>query len=262
MLKTRTISAIIGLPLLFYVIIKGDIFLKLALIILSILGLNEFYNCTKNINVNPIKFIGFFSVPLIYILKVYIKEELDVIVLLAIIILLLPLFNRKYNIKDCAVTLTGIIYVSIFFLYIYRIRELDYGYYIVWFVFIISWMTDTFAYFIGKHMGKHKLIPSISPNKTVEGSIGGIIGAVLGNIIYTLIFPDLKLNIYFVIFLGIIGSITAQIGDLVASAIKRNCNIKDYGNVIPGHGGILDRFDSILYVSPLIYFLFKYIYWK
>lgn len=259
MLKTRTMSAIIGLPLLFFVLIKGGIYLKISLMILSVLGLDEFYNSTKHLNTNPAKLIGFFSVPLIYIMQTLIKE-LDIIILLALIILFLPLVNKKYNIKDCAVTLTGIIYIPMFFLYIDKIRGFENGFFIVWFVFITSWMTDTFAYFIGRHMGKHKLIPSISPNKTIEGSIGGILGAVIGDLIFALFISKLKLNIFFIVSLGIVGSIIAQLGDLVASAIKRNCNIKDYGNIIPGHGGILDRFDSILYVSPIIYFLFKYIY--
>lgn len=120
-------------------------------------------------------------------------------------------------------------------------------------------MTDTFAYFTGRFFGNHKLIPSISPKKTVEGAIGGIIGSIVGCVIFALLFPQSNVSLYLGVVIGLLGSLVAQIGDLVASAIKRNCYIKDFGKIIPGHGGILDRFDSILFVSPFIYFFFQYI---
>ncbi|MGB9678636.1 MAG: phosphatidate cytidylyltransferase [Thermoanaerobacteraceae bacterium] len=253
MLKTRIISAVVGLPLLFFVIIKGSMFLEFALILLSIFALNEFYNCCKNLDTHPVKIIGYISAILIYIFNNYITD-FELISLLIIIIMPIMLFNKKYNIKDVSMTLIGILYIPVFFLYIMKIREMNHGIYLVWFVFIVSWFTDTFAYFTGVYFGKTKLIPSISPHKTIEGSIGGLLGSIIGSIIFLLIFPDIKLSIYLTVILSLTGSIVAQTGDLVASAIKRNCHLKDYGNIIPGHGGILDRFDSIIFVSPFIYF--------
>jgi phosphatidate cytidylyltransferase len=111
-------------------------------------------------------------------------------------------------------------------------------------------MTDTFAYFSGYLFGKHKLIPNVSPKKTIEGSIGGILGSTICCLIFGYIF---KLDMALMIVMGIIGSIIAQIGDLFASSIKRYVGIKDYGNLIPGHGGVLDRFDSVILVAPFVY---------
>ena len=123
-------------------------------------------------------------------------------------------------------------------------------------------MCDTFAYFTGRFLGKHKLIPEISPKKTIEGSIGGIVFTIGAFILYRVllfkIFPDLKINLPYllVIILAIAASIVSQIGDLIASAIKRQYNIKDYGKLFPGHGGVLDRFDSVMLVAPVIYVIF------
>jgi phosphatidate cytidylyltransferase len=119
-------------------------------------------------------------------------------------------------------------------------------------MFILIWTNDTFAYIVGKSIGKHKLFERISPKKTIEGALGGILGSVLVSIIYSYYFIP-KYVIHFAI-IGLIGSILGQIGDLVASMFKRYCEIKDYGKIMPGHGGILDRFDSILFTAPLVYY--------
>ncbi|ABY92941.1 phosphatidate cytidylyltransferase [Thermoanaerobacter thermohydrosulfuricus] len=258
MLKTRVISAIVGLPILFFILIKGGNMLKIALVLVSILGLNEFYNAIKNIGVRPVKIFGYLSAILLYFLESKIAK-VDVLVIIAMMLFLLFLTNKKYNLKDYALTLMGIIYIPLFFLYIQKLREMPEGMYIVWFVFIVSWMTDTFAYFTGRFFGKHKLAPTISPKKTIEGGIGGIIGSTISCAVFAWLFPQSNVSIYLSVIIGLLGSIIAQCGDLIASFIKRNCYIKDFGNTIPGHGGILDRFDSILFVSPFIYFIFQYL---
>jgi phosphatidate cytidylyltransferase len=258
MLKTRVISAIVGLPILFFILIKGGNMLKIALVLVSILGLNEFYNATKNIGIRPVKIFGYLSAILLYFLESKIAK-VDVLVIITMMLFLLFLTNKKYSLKDYALTLMGIIYIPLFFLYIQKLREMPEGIYIVWFVFIVSWMTDTFAYFIGRFFGKHKLAPTISPKKTIEGGIGGIIGSVISCGLFVWLFPQSNVTIYLSVIIGLFGSIIAQCGDLIASFIKRNCYIKDFGNIIPGHGGILDRFDSILFVSPFIYFIFQYL---
>ena len=125
---------------------------------------------------------------------------------------------------------------------------------LLWVVFLISWGTDTFAYLFGMIFGKHRLYPSISPKKTVEGSLGGIFGSLI--LLNLFNFYILKFNIVFIIFSGIVLSIVAQLGDLFASKIKREIGIKDFSNIIKGHGGFLDRFDSIIFVTPLVYILF------
>jgi phosphatidate cytidylyltransferase len=133
------------------------------------------------------------------------------------------------------------------------------GIYFLIFAFFCAWMTDTFAYFVGSKLGKHKLCPNISPKKSVEGAIGGVVGAILLNVLLLFIFKrfffesDSQLSYITVIFLSLILSVISMFGDLAASTIKRNFGIKDFGKLLPGHGGIMDRFDSALFVMPVLY---------
>jgi phosphatidate cytidylyltransferase len=122
-------------------------------------------------------------------------------------------------------------------------------------VFILTWTSDTGAFFIGKRFGKNKLSPSISPNKTVEGAIGGIFFSAVAAIILASLF--LNINTFYAVILGIIISISGQIGDLFESFIKRQIGVKDSGDILPGHGGILDRFDSLMFTGPTFYYIFK-----
>ena len=135
-----------------------------------------------------------------------------------------------------------------------RIQTIPHGHYLVLVPFVMAFMSDTFAYFVGSAMGKHKLAPNISPNKTVEGMVGGILGAMVGMVIYALVLQfafGFTVNYIFAVIYGLLGSVAAVFGDLVFSAIKRQTGIKDYGKLIPGHGGVLDRFDSMVMVAPL-----------
>lgn len=137
-------------------------------------------------------------------------------------------------------------------------RQIAMGAYLYGLVFIGAWATDTGAYFIGVLFGKHKLIPEVSPKKTVEGAFGGVLGAILGFTVYAFILQnisDLKVNYIALIVLAIVIAVVSQFGDLIASYVKRECGIKDFGFIFPGHGGVLDRFDSIIAVAPAIYFI-------
>lgn len=150
-------------------------------------------------------------------------------------------------------------YAPVMLSFIYMTRNLQYGNYIVWLIFISSWICDTSAYCVGMLLGKHKLAPILSPKKSVEGAVGGIIGAAAVGAVYGFFVTERlaegrELTVIFAI-IGGAGAIIAQIGDMAASAIKRNHNIKDYGHLIPGHGGIMDRFDSVIFTAPLIYLL-------
>ena len=152
-------------------------------------------------------------------------------------------------------------YVVVSFSSLSLIRYIDEqtGLYRLFLVFIAAWMTDTCAYLVGSCMGKHKLIPEISPKKTVEGAIGGIVGALFGYLIFGLILDlaveGLKVNYITLAVFAVILSVVSQIGDLIASLIKREHGVKDYSNLLPGHGGIMDRFDSILAVSTILLIL-------
>ena len=138
-------------------------------------------------------------------------------------------------------------------------RQGDAGVYLYGLIFLGAWMTDTGAYFIGVLFGKHKLIPEVSPKKTIEGAFGGILGCIVGFVLYGFIIqsvcPDVKVNYVAIIILASVISVVSQFGDLVASYIKREREIKDFGFIFPGHGGVLDRFDSIIAVAPTIYFI-------
>ena len=161
------------------------------------------------------------------------------------------MLSLKHDIIDISITTLGIMYVGVFMDFIVLTNNnFELGKIYVWLIFIISFATDTFAYFIGYLFGKHKLIPKISPKKTIEGSVGGIIGSIVCCILFGYLF---KLDLVHMVFIGSMGSIVAQLGDLFASAIKRYVGIKDYGKLIPGHGGILDRFDSVILVAPFVY---------
>ncbi len=182
------------------------------------------------------------------------------VLLLAVYVLAFP----KFNSEQITMVFFGFFYVALTISYIYRLRISDAGAYSVWLIFISSWGADTMAYLTGILIGKHKIAPVLSPKKTVEGCIGGVVGATLIGLIYSLIFKDDLSKVYdnpvllFTI-VSAVASVVSMIGDMAASAIKRNKDIKDYGSLIPGHGGILDRFDSVIFVAPIIYFLLKFI---
>ncbi|WP_373598081.1 phosphatidate cytidylyltransferase [Paraclostridium bifermentans] len=249
----RIIAALALIPLLLF-IIYGGLPLYIAEAIIGIIALDEFYKAFKSKNIQPISILGYLfaiylSIKNIFNLQIEYTYIFVFILFLAGIIYIL---SNKKNIIGFSITFIGMFYIPIFLDYIVlTINDFKLGGIYVWLIFIISFMTDTFAYFSGYLFGKHKLIPSISPKKTIEGSIGGILGSTMCCMIFGYIF---KLSIIHMILVGSIGSIVAQFGDLFASAIKRYVGIKDYGKLIPGHGGILDRFDSVILVAPFVYY--------
>lgn len=161
-------------------------------------------------------------------------------------------FDKDVNIKKISkIVLIGL-YV-VFFMYHMLLMN---GSKFVWLVYIIAFGTDTFAYFSGKIFGRHKLYPQVSPNKTIEGAIGGIIGCTIISLLY---FNYLRINKYFyIIIFSISASVFSMVGDLTASKIKREYHVKDFGKYLPGHGGILDRFDSVLFVAPTVYYFINH----
>lgn len=168
----------------------------------------------------------------------------------------------KFKAEDVMVCFFGMFYVVLMLSYIYQVRMMQDGAYIVWLIFLCSWGCDTCAYLVGVMFGKHKMAPVLSPKKSIEGGIGGVAGAALLGFIYATIFKDKitidNANIIFPIVCAV-GGIISQIGDLTASGIKRNHDIKDYSRLIPGHGGILDRFDSVIITAPIIYYLVAFL---
>lgn len=166
------------------------------------------------------------------------------------------IFNKTVKFSDVTGSLFALFYGVVFLAHISLIRGMENGRILIFLPLLGAWMPDTFAYFSGLLFGKHKLIPSVSPKKTVEGAIGAVIGCVLMFLVFGFIAEKLSFNINYVnlIILSVISSVLAQFGDLSASIIKRNFGIKDFGNLIPGHGGILDRIDSLIFIAPLCYY--------
>ncbi|MDE5803566.1 MAG: phosphatidate cytidylyltransferase [Lachnospiraceae bacterium] len=165
----------------------------------------------------------------------------------------------KYRSEQIMANFFGFVYAPVMLSFLYLTRALPYGEYIVWLILISSWGCDTCAYLVGICIGKKKIFPHLSPKKSLEGCIGGVVGAGLigaafGYFLIEKATPDQNVTLI-IAFICMIGAVMSQVGDLAASAIKRNHDIKDYGRLIPGHGGIMDRFDSVIVTAPMIYFL-------
>ncbi len=263
MLK-RVLTSIIGLPILVFFVYMGGIYLKLVLLLLIVGGMQEVY---RAISKEPkiIHYIGYiFAAVYIAVIDYLPNSEAMYMVLICFTLSILVLSvtaHKKINVIDCAVTLFGFFYIAILLSTIYLVRESNLGKHFVWLIFITAWGCDTGAYFVGITMGKHKLVPELSPKKTIEGSIGGVVCAGIIATVYALLdtyffFKTQDFNLIFgCAITGVAGAVFSQLGDLTASAIKRHTGIKDFGRILPGHGGIIDRFDSILFTAPAVYLM-------
>ena len=253
----RVISAVVAIPLLIFFVLMGGYVFKIGICSITAIAIFEYTNAFKKSD-SPVIFGVLAAAFLIDTIMVFTGSAegrlLPFIYAVTMVSMAVPIFIRRYNVISSAETILGFLYVICFFNLLIFIRDHEQGQYVIWLVFIISWCCDTFALYAGKFFGKRKLCPEISPKKTVEGAIGGVLGGVFGVIIWWLIVPIEGISWYEPIILGMVGTAISQIGDLVASAIKRHAGIKDYGKIMPGHGGVLDRFDSILYTAPLVYY--------
>lgn len=250
---TRIIAALALIPLCLF-LVYGGIPLYLAQVVVIGIAMHEFYNAFKAKDIHPIFSVGYIFTIYIGLKNIFAlpTEYTYVVLFVLFLVCIVEMLRLKHNIIDISVTLLGLLYVGMFLDFIVlTINNYELGNIYVWLIFIISFATDTFAYFSGYLFGKHKLIPKVSPKKTVEGAVGGILGSVVSCVIFGYMF---KLDMMHMILVGGVGSVIAQFGDLFASSIKRYVGIKDYGKLIPGHGGILDRFDSVILVSPFIYY--------
>ena len=228
---------------------------------ISLIGLFELYRTVGMEKTLP-AVVGYISsiVIDILILDNYYEHLLmwlifTLMVLMACYVIAFP----KFDSNQMLMLFFGLIYVTVMLSFVFKVRFVKDGILLVWLIFIGAWGSDTCAYCVGKLIGKHKMPSKLSPNKTIEGCVGGIIGAALLGFIFAVIFFKDK-NIWWELpIIGAASSVISQIGDLTASAIKRNHDIKDYGKLIPGHGGILDRFDSIICTAPIVYYLVAYL---
>lgn len=251
----RIISSIVALPLLFFFVLMGGNYLEIAVAVVSLIALYEFFNALKK-KYQPVvipTYILLVLFSLTYHFEMF--TVLSGVVTVYIALLLgLYVFDEKRHFADIGVTALGAIYIIFFLYHVVLLSKLEPAF-MIWFIFIASWGADTGAYFIGKKFGKRKLSPTVSPNKSVEGAVGGVTTSVVLCVILSMVFD--ASFVPYSIAIGIVGSLISIIGDLVASKIKREMGIKDYGHIMPGHGGVMDRFDSLLLVTPFIYYVIK-----
>ena len=264
MFKTRLLSGIVLVILAIgFIILGGDILLAVIGLI-SLIGMYELYRVLK-IEKSVIGIMGYLAA-IVYFLNIRFAFVPDILMLVfAFLILLLFAYvfsYPKYDAKQVMTVFFCLFYVAGMLSYVYQIRMLDNGKYLAFLVFICSWGCDTCAYCVGKLIGKHKMSPILSPKKSVEGALGGVIGAALLAALYAFIFRNpmslSTVEIWIIAGITAVAALISMVGDLAASAIKRNYGIKDYGTLIPGHGGILDRFDSMIITAPIIFYLALY----
>lgn len=261
MFKTRLLSGIVLVLIALLTIISGGDILFAVILVISLIGLSEIYKI-KNIEKKLLGITGYIATICYYmILRLNQKEYLMYFVMGFLILLMVEYVFTfpKFKTEEIMTAFFGVFYVAIMLSYIYQTRLLENGAYIVWLIFICSWGCDTCAYCVGMLIGKHKMAPKLSPKKSIEGGIGGVVGAAIIGVIYAYVvgrfLTDKQSPLLGYAIICAIGAMLAQVGDLAASAIKRNHDIKDYGKLIPGHGGVLDRFDSVIFTAPVIYFL-------
>lgn len=258
-MKTRIISACIMLPLLI-VVYLGGYWLMAAAFIVGIIGLHEFYKGFEAVGTVPCKPLGYAAAVMLYGLNIFFPEDYRFVMFwaaLAVIASMVYGFDvEKRKLQDMTSTLMGIFYTVFLSFHIVLIDQSPFSQ-LIWLVFLAAFGTDIMAYFTGMAIGKHKLCPHLSPKKSIEGAVGGVIGSVILCVLFGHFFvPDFKV---LCLIIGFFGSIVSQLGDLSASAFKRQMGIKDYGNLIPGHGGILDRFDSVLFTAPVVFYCIEFL---
>ena len=285
---TRIITAIAALCIFVPICIFSDtIVLEIAMAVLNVTAIWEIWHCIRgDEKENAERYIGSFwlylpivlasgvlvflprltawlSVPFVIDFANYENKNALYVLFLTCIVLMMYVFavvvfsRGKIAITNAGVMLMMSIYVTTAFVSILCLRNEPNGAALFLLPFIGAWVSDTFAYFTGRLFGKHKLIPEVSPKKTVEGAIGGIVFTAVGFVVFGLIVRSANASPDFVLLAvsGAIVSVISQIGDLIASVVKRHYGIKDYGKLFPGHGGVMDRFDSVMATAPVLYIL-------
>ncbi len=263
MFVTRLISGIVLIILAVVTLWFGGVVTGIVTMLLSLVGVFELMRVYKVEKKLP-GIAAYIWTVAYYVILMTDQKKFIMPLLVTYMIVLLGIYVftfPKYHDKEIMAAFFSFFYVSVMLSYLYQVRILTDGGYFVVLVFLSSWGNDTLAYCVGVLFGKHKMSPQLSPKKSIEGLFGGIIGAGLLGLIYGFVFnqfvrPIESLPLIFLVICAA-GAIPAVVGDLAASAIKRNNEVKDYGKLIPGHGGVMDRFDSMIFTAPIIYYLMQ-----
>lgn len=255
MLLHRILVALVGIPLVLWCIYLGGIPFFLMFFAIIFFSIIEFYNVCKKYN--PMYIIGTF-IGSVFFISLYLSYNVQIVLILSLfIIFLFQMLKGRINnaSSEIAVTAFGAFFIPWALYHMILIRDISvFGIQYIIFLFANIWLLDTGAMFAGKKFGKHKLAPSISPKKTVEGAVAGIITALVVSVLCREIFMKNIITLNQALIFAVIISVVAQFSDLAESIFKRDCNIKDSGNILPGHGGMLDRFDSYLFCAPIFYY--------
>lgn len=263
MLKQRLIVGIVGAVFAVLVLCLGVNFVAGAVALISLIGLSEIYSATGLLKKqNKLCIFGYvYNIILFVVITISSQPAFALGVLLSIFgiaLLVYMIFNHDYiGFSEIAEFFFSTAYVVALFAHIVILRKEPLGNYFIWIIFITAWLSDTMAFAVGKKFGRNKLIPEVSPKKTVEGALGGLVGSLVFNMIFGVVCSVVfGRSVYYLelALLAIIAGAMSQLGDLAASCIKREHGIKDFSNLLPGHGGVLDRFDSVLFVAPVVYY--------
>ncbi len=254
-MKQRVITAVIALIIFIPLLYVGGMPFAILATLLGLIGISEILVMKKKLLVSPEAILAFLMT-FTLVEPVPMLGHIDRTAVLSIcslcMLLLTVTSKNRFSFDDAGVLILGSLYVGMGFHYMIMAR--DVGLFTILYAFLIVWLTDSGAYLIGRKIGKHKLAPHVSPNKTWEGSIGGTVLAVLVLAVYLYFFPQ-RYSYSMMLLLTLIFSVGGQLGDLVESALKRHYGVKDSGKILPGHGGILDRFDSIMFILPIMFLL-------
>lgn len=260
---TRTLSGIVLVALMLATIIPGGNILFAANLLISLVGVYELYK-VLGIEKNTLGITGYVALISYYILLYMGRTDYMMILMVVFLLALLAQYVfmfPEYKTEQISNTVMCMLYAGVMLSYLYSVRQGNNGAYTVWLIFLCSWGNDTCAYLAGVAFGKHKMAPVLSPKKSIEGAVGGVVGATILGAVYAAIFAGkIQMSSNPIIVFAVIcavGALISIVGDLAASAIKRNHDIKDYGKLIPGHGGIMDRFDSVIFVAPIIWILLQ-----
>lgn len=264
MLKRIFYGVLAGSAVVFSILCLPAIVINIIVTLLAIGGIYEFIVAMEKGGYKPLKTIPYLSSLALLIISennslLMYKFSLSIFSFVLLGILIYALFMTKRTLVDVCLSCFSILYIPFLLSFVLNTYYFqDVGKYAIWFILFGACLTDAFAYFVGVNFGKHKLCPKISPKKTIEGAIGGIIGTTIVFVIYAFAlnkYCNFNIQYWQIILFGIVTSVFAQIGDLVASSIKRFVNTKDFGSCLPGHGGVLDRIDSVLFVAPVVYYM-------